>query len=318
MDLLSTVLVAVSAAVIVWLASSPFEALGWWAGWFGEQVAAAPASARKQVPPARHYIVFLSGIGALKGAVDGGAVPPNEISFLDELERRLPDAVIVRDVFPYAVTRVGLTGRRPLAAFWNWLEQLRVRRPASPLAQLIVLRNLGQVLVSADARYGPIFNLGMAQAIADALTAQGYRPGSGAPVTLLGSSGGGQIAVGAVKFLSNALGAPVRIISLAGVMAGDPGVASAQRLVHFYGSKDWVHRLGDLLFPRRWPFLGQSAWNQARARGMIQLQNLGPIVHTGPGDYFDPQTRLPDGRTCRDATIAALLAVLAREGLDTS
>ena len=43
-----------------------------------------------------------------------------------------------------------------------------------------------QVLVSADRCYGPIYNFGTAEVIRDGLLRQGYRVGSGKPVTIIG------------------------------------------------------------------------------------------------------------------------------------
>jgi hypothetical protein len=65
------------------------------------------------------------------------------------------------------------------------LARLRERRP-SLVARLIDWRNLTQVFVSMDPRYGPIYNKGVADKLAAGLVRHGYPVGSRAPVTLIG------------------------------------------------------------------------------------------------------------------------------------
>ena len=54
-----------------------------------------------------------------------------------------------------------------------------------------------QLFVCADRRYGPTYNIGTAREIMRCLQRNGYQIGSGVPVTLIGWSGGAQIAIGA-------------------------------------------------------------------------------------------------------------------------
>ena len=61
---------------------------------------------------------------------------------------------------------------------------------------LINVRNIMQVAVSADPRYGPIYSLGVAKEIARSLARHGYQLGSQKPIFLIGFSGGGQVSVG--------------------------------------------------------------------------------------------------------------------------
>ena len=83
------------------------------------------------------------------------------------------------------------------------------------LAATINIRNILIVSVAADQRYGPIYNQGTAQIIHNSLLCYGYQPGM--PVTLIGYSGGGQMAVGAAPYLRRSLKAPIELISLSGV-----------------------------------------------------------------------------------------------------
>jgi len=73
------------------------------------------------------------------------------------------------------------------------LADLPAKNPASLFGYLVNIRNVLVVAVSADKRYGPIYNLGIAQVMYQALIRHGYQPDSGVPITLI-FSGGGQMA----------------------------------------------------------------------------------------------------------------------------
>jgi len=48
----------------LWLLhSSSLEALGWWAGWYGEQVDTTPAAKGSLATKSCRYVVYLDGIG---------------------------------------------------------------------------------------------------------------------------------------------------------------------------------------------------------------------------------------------------------------
>ncbi|NCC35465.1 MAG: CAAX protease, partial [Chloroflexia bacterium] len=159
------------ALLLVSAAMAPITALGWWAGWFGEDTVPVSPSKLPQLAPERtarsapHYLVYLSGIGA----ITADSVPDEEIKWLAEFEKRLNDSCLVRDVFPYNVVGAGLTNERFFSRMWKYIEQLRFKNPAVVLGNLINLRNVLQVAVSADPRYGPIYNLGIANAIVESL-----------------------------------------------------------------------------------------------------------------------------------------------------
>ena len=144
-------------------------------------------------PPPACFLVFLSGIGS----ISGDELLPAESAFLDRLQAALPEARIVRDVFPYAPSgRPLVTGQRVFT--WLWRRVLDWRLTARGwLPAILNMRNLFQVLVSADHRYGPLYSFAISRVARERLEAHGYRRGSGVPVVLLGSSGGGQISVGA-------------------------------------------------------------------------------------------------------------------------
>jgi hypothetical protein len=213
---------------------------------------------------------------------------------------------------------MGLTGQRITARVWRWIERLRLKKnPASLLAFLINGRNMIQVAISADRRYGPIYNLGVARAIRNRLLRHGYRPGSGAPVTLLGWSGGVQIALGAAWYLPGMLGGPVYVVSLGGVMSDDMGVQRIEHLWHLWGQKDLLVPLGKWLYAGRWKFFPGSVWNRALAAGKITLIPLGPYAHNGKGSYFDNQTTLPSGETHMQHLLSQVLGVLAEVEMES-
>lgn len=316
--MLLLLIVGLVAFVLISAALAPLESLSWYAGWYGKtdvihdaDTAQALQEAAQKTTDARHFVVYLSGIAA----ISGDSFPKGEIDFLDQLEPRLLDTMLIRDVFPYSVTNKGLNGQRFFAAVWRRIEQLRLHNPNAVLTNLVNLRNLFQVAVSADSRYGPVFNLGVAQEIIMGLCRHGYQVGSGIPITLIGSSGGGQIALGAATYLSSLLRAPIYVISIGGVLSDDPGLLSLAHLYHLYGSKDSIQRLGEILYAGRWPAAVGSPWNRANAAGAISLIDIGPLAHNGSHHYFDTLTTFPDGTSYAERTCQAIIALLSDAGL---
>lgn len=289
---------------------SPFEALGWWAGWYGRHPEEEEhVRALYPVDNAEGFVVFLSGIHS----VSGETYAEREILFLERLRKRLTDKVVViDDIFPYSVTNRALTGQRIFAKFWRWALKRKLSGPGLAGA-LINFRNVWQVAVSADSRYGPIYNQGSAEMIAKGLELHGYEPGSGVPVTLIGYSGGGQIAVGAAPHLRSMLSAPISVVSLGGVISSDPGLLALEHVYHLYGRRDMVQRTGNFLFPGRWPILPYSAWNQAKQQGVIKLISMGPADHTGPKGYLDAESFLPNGQSYLDATVETIARIVESE-----
>lgn len=314
LSIITLVITGLVALLLISAVLAPLESLGWWAGWYGDKGALSNADEPQEVdaqPEVDHYIVYLSGIGA----ITDDSIPEEEIEWLAKFEERLPDTLLITDVFPYSVTNLGLTGQRAFAGLWHKVEQLRLKNPAAISALLVNVRNMLQVAVSADLRYGPIYNLGVAREIIQSLLRHGYQIGSGKPVTMLGWSGGGQISLGTAYFLRGNLKAPIRIISVGGVMADDPGLDQIEHLFHFYGTKDPVQGLGAKLYAGRWPVFAQSRWNRAMRAGKITMTELGPMTHMGTGNYWDWKTDLPDGRSCAQTTLDAVIDVLTSEKL---
>lgn len=281
---------------------SPLEALGWWAGWSRRQVDqvadAAVLAEAKPIAPDAHFIVYLTAIGGIS-AED---ISRRERGFLEKLAERVPEAVIVDDVFPFSVTNNPLNGERPLSWLWQRIHNSRMRGRGALLSSLIFARNLLQVAVSSDPRYGPIYNVGVAREIVRSLVRQGYSPQHHRPVTVIGWSGGGQIALGVARYLHEALKAAVYVVSVGGVLSDDKSIASVAHLYHLQGSRDKFPQVGAFLYPGRWPFVRYSAWNEALRAGKITVIDPGPMRHTGREDYFDHKRTVEDGKTYVERT----------------
>lgn len=305
-DLAWIAIVAVTVAALL----APLETLGWWAGWYGDEIKPKPADqvkaeSRDAVDVSR-FIVYLDGIGQ-----SSSKYTPDVETFLDAFAPTLPARVrLIRGLMVYSVLNRPLDDDPILAWFWDFIDKIRFARPSSVLGMLVNIRNVMIVAVSADSRYGPIYNYGIAKVLYDGLVANGYRPGSGIPITLIGYSGGGQMSAAAAGFLRRALDAPIDVISLGGVISGSARVLDLEHLYHLVGDKDGVERLGPIFFWSRWRIFWTTYWNRALRRGRISRISLGPVGHQVPGGMFDPVAKLPDGKTNLQHTIETIGEVL--------
>lgn len=301
-------------ALIVTGLLAPLETLGWWAGWYADEVdtilnAGTLATPIEDETAISHYAVYLDGIS--KSSFE---YLPDVEDFLSALVPVLPENMaLIRGIMPYSVLNNPLNEDRPLAVLWRLADRLRLGNPASLLGLLINLRNVWVVAVSADRRYGPLYNQGIAQVIHNGLINNGYQPNSGTPVTLIGFSGGGQMAAACAPFLKRALSAPIDVISLGGVISGNCNVLKLEHLYHLVGQKDTVERLGVVMFPGRWKIFPLSYWNRAKQRGKISRISLGPVGHQLPGGLMDPHCYLPDGRSFLQQTIDRISEILRDE-----
>ncbi|GAB4435923.1 MAG: hypothetical protein OHK0015_27250 [Chloroflexi bacterium OHK40] len=291
------------ALLIVAAIAVPLAALAWWAGWISAPGVAAPL-VNSEPPRPGPFLVYLSGVGDISGEYS----TRYEDAMLDALVERVPGLQVVTDVFAYSWANVGLTSEGDLGWFWAWLNAVRLnkRSPLRKVGKLINLRNVLHIAVSADNRYGPIYNYGVAEMIIQGLLRHGYRLGSGTPVTLLGYSGGAQIAVGTAGYIQATLRTPVQVISLGGIFNSNSSLERISSLVHLYGSRDRGQRLGQLIFPARWPLFPATHWGRALAVGKVSFHCLGPMVHSGRGSYLDDNERLEDGRSFMAATADAV------------
>ncbi|HEY1294783.1 MAG TPA: hypothetical protein VGJ60_17020 [Chloroflexota bacterium] len=312
LDLLFTLIGVALLGVLVIGLLAPVESLRWWSGFSGEEdtpltadSGADTAEAALDQPAPDPVVVYLSGIGS----ISGDELLAEEARFLDMLEPMLPGAVIVRDVFPYSAAGVGLTGTRVFSNFWQLLDRMRLRGDAL-LSSLINVRNIFQVAVAADPRYGPIFAYGVARVIAREAHKAGFRPTGKQRLVLLGYSGGAQVAVSAAPFLKRLLGTSVHVISLGGVLDSDPGLRVVERLDHLVGDKDVMELIGRIVYPGRWPIARASAWNAARSSGLVEVKPLAGMAHNTPGGYMDPNFRTASGESFPEVTARAIVSTL--------
>jgi hypothetical protein len=295
-------------AVVVSGLMAPLETLGWWAGWYGDRLDAGEGVAA--VAPAdgvSRYIIYLDGV-----AQSSSRYTPDIETFLDALSPELPPGTrLIRGVMSYSVMNRPLEDDPLFASFWSFIDTLRFKNVDPMLGMIINLRNVTIVAVSADSRYGPMYNFGIAQVMLDSLLVNGYRLRSGVPVTLIGYSGGGQMACGSARFLKRAIDAPIDVISLGGVISGNDPILDLEHLHHLVGDKDRVERIGPVLFPSRWKIVALSNWNRARRLGRLTQISLGPVGHQVPGGMLDPGAKLPDGRTNLRQTLDMIGSILS-------
>lgn len=294
---------------------APAESLMWWAGWYGSRDELEAIDVQNDptddVDPAsvRAYLVYLTGIGGYSEE----AFLPRERRLLDRLQSDLEQVVVVDDIYPYSVNNQGLLDNRLLTRFWRWIVRLKER--GNPLAFVINLRNVLQVLVAADNRYGPIYARGIAQVVLEGLHRHHYPIGKGVPIYLLGYSGGGEMSISAVGPLKQSLGVPVYVLSLGGVLSNDPNLADVDCVYHLTGSKDRVHWIGPIVFPGRWPIARHSYWNRAVAAQRIEFIAMGDMAHNGKRGYLDEDTTLATGETYLDKTVSTLAGLIDASSL---
>lgn len=302
---ITLLLIAIMLAAML----APVEAMSWWAGWADREAENETVNGEDDAELSkRPFIVYLAGVNVISGdALTGG-----EKRFLNRLSKIEPGCVIVDDIFPYSPDGRPLIGNtRAFMRVWKFLARMKLGS-ARQLGQLINFRNIFQVLVAADQRYGPIFNFGAADIIHDGLMRAGYVKGSKAPIFVIGYSGGGQIAAGTVGYLKRLLRAPIFIISVGGVLASPPDLIRAAGIHHLRSDRDKVEQLGAAMFPQRWPMFERSAWNRAKRAGRLHIYDLKDMAHTGQSSYFGRE-RSADGPTKFQQTLDCVTTIITSE-----
>ncbi|GKX32497.1 MAG: hypothetical protein MnENMB40S_01150 [Rhizobiaceae bacterium MnEN-MB40S] len=299
-ELLTGILLVAGATLFVALFTAPFEAMTWWSRWTTtddgdlENIDGLPIDRLSEDPAAineaddRAVVVYVTGIGT----ITGDSHPPLEANFLDELKKAIPYATVIQDFFPYSPMGIPLTGQRIFGWFWRYLGG----HSANVAKNLIRLRNMFQVLVAADGRYGPIYSAGTYQVIRKKLYQSGQTPGSHRPVILLGYSGGAEVSVGAAPFLRTAFKARLSLFSLGGVLSSHSGLSALDDIVHIQGTADRVARIGAVGFIHRWRIFAKSYWNEARREGRITRITFPGVGHNGPNGYLDDDSRPAEGQ----------------------
>lgn len=286
---------------------APLEALFLWAGWRSSE----ETEAFEKLEPVPYggtspeqFIVFLDGIS--KGSYRD---LDNISDFLAALTKTLPKACIIHDILPYSVFNMSVTDKDyPLSRFWTWIEKRKLA--GNPIGFLINIRNLFQIIVSADWRYGLIYNLSMAKLILRHLLQHGYKPDSHMPIYVIGYSGGGQVAAGTASLIGQALDAPVTVISIAGVMAGSTDLRHVKKWYQVISNKDPVERMGAIMFPLRWRVVWFSRWNKAKRQGKAKLLHLDGARHNLKGSYMDKDALTSSGQPQLERTVELIRSII--------
>lgn len=293
----------------VWAALSPFETLGWWAGWFGDKIYhdTIPSDGVIRVVHTEPscYVLFLSGIGR----VSGQTLSFREQEFLRRLALRLPNAVVIDDIFPYSVNNLALTGQPYFARLWRWALERKKYGPALA-GYLINIRNLFQVAISIDRRYAPMYNQAMAEVFLDSLLRYQYDPEEGIPVYIVGYSGSAQMGIGAVAYLREWIRGPVYAVSLGGIFSSDPSLLVADHVFHLWGTRD-IAQIWRFLMPGRWHIMASSEWNRACRQKRVTILRMPEMGHTGRGGYLDIRPRGAGQPANVDLTVETMAAIMS-------
>jgi hypothetical protein len=277
---------------MVWGTIAPVSTLSWWFGEGGsdleerlDELQEAQQENSDAEAPRRCYVVFLAGVGNTSDQ----ALADGETELLDELEAAHPSCVVVREVFPYSASTANIGGQ----ALFDWLWEVDQSSDTGlPLARIILrTRNLWRVAISADGRYGEIYNQGIAVTILEQMNEAQPLPNNGTGeeplrLILMGTSGGAQVALGAAPWLKETLLSDITVVSFGGVFDGTDGFKSSDRVFHLRGEADWTENIGGILFPSRWPWTFASPFNRARQDGRYQGLSIGPHEHDGDRGYF--------------------------------
>ncbi|MFN7678757.1 MAG: alpha/beta hydrolase [Cyanobacteriota bacterium] len=272
-----------------------------WEGWI--EGLPEPAGLFATPPPSaahapRRFVVYLDGIHQRQSDH-----PPRITAFLRRLAGALgPDTRLVEAIEAYTVLPVGLAEEPGSAWFWRRLLNLQEQHP-NGLVQvlagtLVQANNVIKVGISSDRRYGPILNVEQALKVAEQLAEAGFHPSVGATITLLGYSGGGEMAMGMADDLGRICRCPVHIITFCGVFSGNQDLSRVEAITTISGGRDPMELVGRLVFPGRCSLLPFSRWNQARGRGLVRNAVLPGMTHNGNGGPFSERHR--------DAVIGAI------------
>lgn len=280
----------VAGFLVLWGMLAPINTIVWWLNQTAESLGLDDEDEEKPdvlLQPATTssaskidcYIVFLPGVGNFSP----DNITSGERYFVDQLAKRHSNCVAVRDVFPYSVLNQDLGSRKFIGPLWQAAKE------SKSFGQVFIqVRNLWRFAISADDRYGPVYNLSIARTIVSRMNAAHPIPRSSRPINLilLSTSGGTQVALGATAHLRDWINTRITVVSLGGAFEGRAGFNDANHVYHFYGDRDWVTRLPQVVFPARWRWVVNSPVNQARRQGRYTVCNVGSQKHSGSEGYF--------------------------------
>ncbi|MBW4513351.1 MAG: hypothetical protein KME64_43885 [Scytonematopsis contorta HA4267-MV1] len=229
------------------------------------------------------YIIFLPGVGDFSA----DELTPGEEIFLDSLVKVHPNCVAVKDVFPYSAANKGLGGQRFLSPLWRAADKADGWFKIADT--LIKIRNLWRFAISADERYGSVYNQGIAYAVVERMNAaHPIEETNSQPlkIILIGTSGGAQVALGAASHLHDWLKAQLIVVSVGGAFDGNTGFEEVSHIYHLRGRRDWIEDITGFVFAERWSLTVASPFNQAKQQGRYTIINTGPHAHDGSEGYF--------------------------------
>lgn len=287
-------LILAGIVLAIWGTLSPVGVLLWWLAQGSESLGLKKDEPAKQLQPTKVsntapksakncYIIFLPGVGDFSP----DQLTSGEEVFFKRLNQKRPKCVLVKDVFPYSVINDSLGGERALAPLWRFAEE--AKGVFGVAGVLINIRNLWRFAISYDNRYGPVYNQGIANVMIDRMNAAQALPPANRRlhIILIATSGGAQVALGATKFLDEWLNnAQIDVVSVGGVFGGVDGFKQARLVYHLRGTRDWVEKIGGVVFPSRWPWTVGSPFNLARQAKRYQAMTSGPHEHDGAQGYF--------------------------------
>lgn len=300
-------LLFVGFVILLWGSTAPVGTLGWWLDQGEEKIARQSQKLKISLENGSNleedaktcYIVFLTGVGD----VAAGELSEGETAFLDQLNQDQPQCVIVRDVFPYSAANEDVSGQQVFEALRDISEQANGWSELTDF--LLETRNVWRMALSADNRYGRIYNPAIALTIVERMEAQQDIPVSAeAPLRLIlmGNSGGAQVALGTSPYLKQWLNADITVISFGGVFNGNEGFDVADHIYHLRGDRDWIENIGGIVFPSRWLWVWGSPYHRARREARYSVLNSGSHAHQGDEGYFG-QEQADEGIPHIDLTI---------------
>lgn len=305
-------LILAGVILAIWGTLSPLGTLVWW---LTKSELDLKRNQSPQLSPSNNsnaagntnlncYIVFLTGVGDFST----NELTEGEEVFLQGLAQTHPNCAIVRDVFPYSAANENLGGERLLAPVWRFANEADGWLGIADV--LIKIRNLWRFAISADERYGSVYNQGIASAIAEQMNAADPLPPASRrqplEIVLIGTSGGAQVALGATQYLNQWLNADIVVVSVGGVFAGVNGFDQAERVFHLRGDQDWIEAIGGVIFPARWLWTVTSPFNRARQENRYQSVHSGPHAHDGSQGYFGREQVQGSKTTYVDLTLEAI------------
>jgi hypothetical protein len=290
---------------------APIESIRWWKN-IDEITLEEENDKNKNQSTKSHkaFVVFFSGVEDFSR----DSLNEREKLFLKVLSQKFKTIEFVSDIFPYSPQNKNLKSDFLSGWFWKYTEYLISKKKKSFLLFILRFRNIFRVAVSADSRYGPIFNFGIAKEIANDLISKGYILSKPSPIILIGSSGGAQIALGASLYLPKFLKTDVTLISIGGVMSDDPGLETIKALYSIEGTKDSVSKIGKVLYPNQLNFINpDSRWNAGIEQGKIKKIICGPMHHSGIKGYLDDSTNISENVSYLDHTINIVEEIINKE-----